>query len=331
MFKTNVLTIMTNITKGVLAYFKKKQSRLYLEGLLSFIPGLKNIGLRGTVMSSHELPAKYYYSVWLRHIVTAYENKLNTKIDAVAELGPGDALGLGIMALLTGANQYYAFDVVHYAKNEHNIRIFYELIKLLKNKERIPDNMEFPHVEPLLTSYDFPSHILKDEDLVRSLSPERLHLIEAALKEQIEPDNSIKIEYIVPWNSYKHIRNASLDLIISQAVLEHIDDLNACYTLMAQWLKPHGFISNAIDFRSHGLTETWDGYRQYSGLAWKVIRGRRPFLLNREPYSTHVHLAKKSGFEIISAVQKILSPTISNGYTCPDSTIATAFIQAKRT
>ena len=36
---------------------------------------------------------------------------------------------------------------------------------------------------------------------------------------------------------------------------------------------------------------------------WKLIRGRRPWLINREPYSTHRELMEKNGFEIVHEVE----------------------------
>lgn len=38
---------------------------------------------------------------------------------------------------------------------------------------------------------------------------------------------------------------------------------------------------------------------QNSDFMWKVIRGCRSYLLNREPYSTHLNLFKKAGFKLI--------------------------------
>ena len=35
-------------------------------------------------------------------------------------------------------------------------------IELFSNKSPIPDNTEFPKLKPLIDSYEFPKHILKD-------------------------------------------------------------------------------------------------------------------------------------------------------------------------
>jgi len=65
--------------------------------------------------------ARYCYAVWLRHLTMSRESGLSDTPRVVAELGPGDSIGIGIAALLTGAEKYYAFDVCRYATNQRNI------------------------------------------------------------------------------------------------------------------------------------------------------------------------------------------------------------------
>src|SRR5262249_44088460 len=91
----------------------------------------------------------------------------------------------------------------------------------------------------------------------------------------------------------------SLDLIFSQAVLEHVDNLEETYQAMFAWLKPGGYASHVIDFSAHHLSPFWNGHWAYSDLQWRLARGRREFLLNREPLATHLARAKKAGFEVL--------------------------------
>jgi len=60
-------------------------------------------------------PARYYYSVYLRHLVIAAANGLSPDFRVVAEIGPGESLGVGMAALLSGVRRYCAFDVVKHA------------------------------------------------------------------------------------------------------------------------------------------------------------------------------------------------------------------------
>jgi hypothetical protein len=47
---------------------------------------------------------------------------------------------------------------------------------------------------------------------------------------------------------------SSLDLVFSQAVLEHVDDPEETYKTMVAWLKPSGYASHVIDFSAHYLS-----------------------------------------------------------------------------
>jgi hypothetical protein len=89
-------------------------------------------------------------------------------------------------------------------------------------------------------------------------------------------------------------------MIYSQAVLEHVDDLVNAYKVMYLWLKCDcGYMSHQIDFKCHGTADEWNGHWVYSDFIWKLIRGRRPYLVNREPYSAHVTILQQEGFQIV--------------------------------
>jgi len=218
----------------------------------------------------------------------------------IAEFGPGDSLGIGLAALLSGAEKYYALDVVEYANTEVNLDILEELIALFAKKEPIPGQQEFPLVRPLLPSYEFPHHILTDDRLRQSLSTERIQSIKGVLVKAGDSNKSaIEIRYVVPWYNSDLIKQESVDMIFSQAVLEHVDDLAQTYATLYRWLKRDGFMSHQIDFGCHGLAKNWNGHWAYSDFTWKLIKGKRPYLLNREPYSTHKRLLEQSGFKIV--------------------------------
>src|SRR5262249_54053254 len=108
------------------------------------------------------------------------------------------------------------------------------------------------------------------------------------------------VNYQAPWSSPNDIALGSLDLIFSQAVLEHVDKLDETYQAMFAWLKRGGYASHVIDFSAHHLSPFWNGHWAYSDLQWRLVRGRREFLLNREPLSTHVACAEKVGFQMLA-------------------------------
>jgi len=272
-----------------------------LKGIATNIPGLYKFTSRGT---GGTISARYCYSVWLRHLTMAYKNGLSTQPDVIAELGPGDSLGIGLAALISGVNKYYALDAVEYANNKRNIEVFDELVDLFKKREKNPDEAEFPRVKPYLESYEFPNHILTDERLNKSLKPDRIESIRNALLNLGNGDeDNMQISYFVPWYDSKVIKEESVDMIYSQAVLEHIDDLTYTYEALYRWLKPDGFMSHEIDFKSHGTAKEWNGHWAYSDFVWRLIKGKRTYLLNRQPHSTHIDLLRKFGFEIVCDIK----------------------------
>jgi len=267
----------------------------------------------------------------------AYRNGLSTQPEAVTELGPGDSLGIGLASMISGVNKYYAFDVVEYASNKENIKIFDELVDLFRKREKIPDETEFPQVKPYLESCEFPNHILTDERLDEALKEDRIESIRNALLNLGGgSSNDIQILYCVPWFDSSVVKEESIDMIYSQAVLEHVDDLPHTYEVLHRWLKPGGFMSHEIDFKCHGTAREWNGHLAYSDFEWRLIRGKRQFLLNRQPCSTYIHLLQKFGFKVLceiktkeaSGIQRKRLASRFKKISDEDLTTSSVFIQA---
>jgi hypothetical protein len=302
-----------------------------LYGIATFVPGVAAVFGRGAGDTSS---ARYCYTVWLRHLVTAAANGLEVPPLSVAELGPGDTLGIGLAALLSGAERYHAFDVVEHAQVKRNLAVLDELCALFRERAEIPATPEFAEVCPTLPSYAFPHHLLGDEVLAATLAEERLARIRDSIRNQNRPGSMI--DYRTRWLDEGAIERASIDLLISQAVLEHVDELPGTYRAMRLWIKPDGFMSHGIDFRAHSTARFWNGHWSYSDAVWRLIRGRRSYLLNREPYSTHLRLLAENGFAIVGVVPTRAEPVVPRDRLAPrfrhltdqDLTTPTAVIQA---
>jgi SAM-dependent methyltransferase len=215
----------------------------------------------------------------------AKKNGLNPYPQVVAELGPGDSLGIGLAALISGSERYLGFDIVEHANVKRNLKVFDELVALFNNKVDIPGYDEFPDVKPYLDKYNFPSDILNESRLNYAMKKSRLVRIRNSITNTYYRDSLIK--YKVPWYDADVIEEESVDMIYSQAVLEHVDDLVNTYRAMYLWLKPNGYISHQID-----------GHWTYSDFMWKLIRGKRSYLLNRETHSKHVEIIENEDFRI---------------------------------
>jgi hypothetical protein len=219
----------------------------------------------------------------------------------LAELGPGDSLGIGLAALLSGVERYHAFDIVRYSNSESNLTIFDDLVQLFQKRAGRP-SLGWPDYDRFLDDKLFPSDILTDQHLEGMLSPERIERIRRSI---IDPDaRDSMITYVVPWSSEGMVGHGTVDAVISHAVLEHIEDLDTTYRALAQWLGPGGMMSHQAGLDSHGITPEWNGYWAIPEPLWKVIMGRRPYLLNRQPCSVHLHLLQEQGFEIVHLMKK---------------------------
>ena len=166
-------------------------------GMATYIPGFRSLTGRKT---GGTVSARYCYSVWLRHLCMLHWHGLPTTFETVAELGPGDSLGVGLAALLSGAERYVALDAVRYADSARNLHILEDLIALFRNRTPIPHQGEFPLVQPPLSSYAFPAEVLTSARLEAALNPVRLNVIRADLA---NPGTSLRdggpVCYIAPW------------------------------------------------------------------------------------------------------------------------------------
>jgi SAM-dependent methyltransferase len=288
-------------------------ARRILFNLITFVPGADALPpvqahlRRRSRGAEAAKSARYCYSVWLRHLVMAAENGLATDARVVAELGPGASLGAGLAALLCGAEQYYAFDVVEHTETQRNLSVFDDMVELLRARTPIPDEKEFPLVCPRLKSYAFPHALLTEARLESALTDTRVARIRRSLEDVRSPGSMI--QYRAPWTGDKVLQAESVDLVFSQAVFEHVDDLQMAYQAMWRWLRPGGFVSHTIDFRSHGWSGDWDGHWRLSDLQWALVRGKDVWSINREPWSTHERLLTSQGFRVVALQYERMKPT----------------------
>jgi SAM-dependent methyltransferase len=143
---------------------------------------------------------------------------------------------------------------------------------------------------------------LTEERLERALAPERVARIEEAVRGIGRGDPAAMIPYST-WSTAQPVAPGSVDLVFSHVVVNHVDDLESLYASCARWLRPGGWMSHQVDFTSLGTAAEWNGHRAYGELAWKVIKGNRPYFVNREPAATHVKLLQAAGFEVVRVLR----------------------------
>jgi hypothetical protein len=299
-------------------------------GALTYIPGLHALLRRGTGGSTS---ARYCYSVWLRHLVSNARAGLPVRIRALAEIGSGDSLGIGFTALLSGVERYYALDAVRHAGSERNLAIFDELLTLLRERTPIPGPDEFPSVNPRVDDHAFPHELLPDALLQQSLAPDRV----ARLRRDVSTLSG-SVEYVAGQYGEESLPAGCVDAVLSQAVLEHVDDLQGVYRAMYRWLTPGGYMSHQVDLKCHATSSHWNGHLGYRDLTWKMMRGRLPYFINRRVLSEHLEYLREAGFEIVAAHRLLRDDGLSRSEVAPrfrqwpedELRTAGAFIQSRK-
>jgi hypothetical protein len=314
-------------------------TKRFIAGLATYLPyGPRLVDRRTGGTSS----ARYCYSVWLRHLRAAWEAGVRSIPETVGEIGPGDSLGTGIAALLSGARRYYAFDIVPYAQAQTNEAILEELVSLFLQRAPIPDHIEFPRLLPELRTYAFPHDILTHESLTESLTERRLDTIRQAVRSLSnvrDATDAAPIKYYPDWIATRVTLEEQLQFVFSQAVLEHVDDLPNTYRAVRQWLRPDGLTSHQVDLTSHEFARDWNGHWTYSQLQWRLIRGRRAYAINRMPIGAHLESLAAGGLELVSIVRREdqsritimdLDREFARRISPEDLVTTSAFFQARR-
>ena len=275
-------------------------TRLLAGGIKSYLPVRKNY--TGTGGSNS---ARYCYSAWLRHLVSIAGVAPELRPRVVAELGPGDSLGLGLAALLSGAERYLALDVLAHTNVGVNLEVLDALAALFRARADIPSDEEFPELYPRVGARSFPAELLRRLELNVDTSEDRVASLRRAIGMAAQsPSEDSEVRYLCPWPT-ADVEPGSVDLVVSQAVLQDMDHwaepdhLEGAFNAMARWLRRGGIMSHQVNL-AFPQTERWNEHWSYSELTWKIIRGRRPYYVNRVPASEYVRVCEKSGFTVVA-------------------------------
>jgi hypothetical protein len=275
-------------------------ARLIAGGIKSFLPVRKKY--TGTGGSDS---ARYCYASWLRHAVTIADVMPAFQPRVLAELGPGDSLGLGLAALMSGVERYVALDVLAHTNVQANLCVLDELVALFRQRAEIPGDAEFPNLYPRAVQHEFPARALAAMGLTPDTNDDRVADIRHALHEAATTRSDDRlIRYLCPWPTAT-VTPGSVDLIVTQAVLQDMDHwvkddvLATAFAAMARWLRPGGVMSHQVNL-AFPDTDNWNDHWCYGDLAWRIIRGRRPYYVNRVPASEYLRMCERFGFELVA-------------------------------
>ena len=258
------------------------------KGMLSFaVPKLGTV--HGYDNPLGTLAADSCYSIFLRHVCLLRAAGVVDLPMTVAELGPGSSHGVGFAALIAGAEKYYALDLIDFSNTVQNLVVFDQIVAMFRERRPIPSSGLHSLRFPDLDDYLFPNFLAIS-------TADRFENRIAAIRQDIASGSGRFVRVAAPWMEKAVIEANSIEWVFSQSVLEHIDDLERAYAALLKWLRPAGYMSHLIDFYSHGLTKEWNGHWALNDLTWRALKGRRPYLINRQPLQEHMRLWGENNF-----------------------------------
>lgn len=155
----------------------------------------------------------------------------------ILEYGPGDLPGVAALMVARGAEKVYCVDrfpLVNLAPK--NAEVLAQLIDGCSGDER----------RRLMACLADP------KNLSAGFAPER-------------------IEYLVRPSGLSGLSDA-VDLVISRAVLEHVNDLDATFEDMVRAMKPSALAVHQVDLRSHGLHRSNPlDFLVWSPVLWRLM------------------------------------------------------------
>lgn len=185
----------------------------------------------------------------------------------ILELGPGGSIGFGILALKNGAKKYYAI--------EDGIHTF-----LTKN--------QIIGYRNLLENSPFFDDFFVENNKKFYYNPEKIKFI------SIGQDS----KYSLPDNS--------IDIIYSCAVLEHVSDLDLCFSEMTRVLRLNGIMNHQVDLRDHIFFQNSLWFLAISNKWFNILFKKTGEYVNRKRFSYYKELFRRNNLEIIEFEKSIV-------------------------
>lgn len=264
-----------------------------LKSLLPFIGDYKGTG--GT--------AKWEYcvAVWLRHVGMLLERNVPVNPGTIVEVGPGDSVGLGVCAVMSGVEQYIGVDVVEHVDWARSASHVTSIAKAFRERAPVPVHAALDRVLPPLKDREFP----EQWPWIRHPQTEKKSLAEreALLRQAIDAEGkSGVISFRCPWSAGTVVPG-SADWVMSHVALQDMacsagePVLQRSLRSFHGWLRPGGLMTHQVDFSCPG-DAPWNHHWAWSPLERRIARGRRPYYVNGLPLSGYLSLLHDTGFDV---------------------------------
>lgn len=222
-----------------------------------------------------------YVFLLYKHHLGKVSEKYNFQVadKVVVEIGPGSNLGLALCLIANGASKVYCVDKYH--SLSPNLGSFYQDLV-----EKIVKLM---------------SGVMVDSETMRG------HLDEAVSFQANQAIfNPEKLAYICPCDAAGlPLDDATIDLLLSHAVLEHVSNLRGVISENARVLKPGGYVSHQVDFRDHRNFDTPFDFLRYSSTLWKLVNIGGGHLNRVRPFE-YLCRFSEAGFELLDCQAQVV-------------------------
>lgn len=190
----------------------------------------------------------------------------------ILEYGPGDVPGVAVLMAAYGASQVVCVDRFPMVRmSPKNV----EIMKLML--ERLPEG---PHARAA-----------------------------ACFRQPGRPESGFdpnRIKYLVRPSGLSGLEN-EIDLVMSRAVLEHVNDLPASFCDMYAALKPGGVAIHQVDLKSHGLhRQNPLDFLSWPTWLWSLMYSEKG-VPNRLRIDAYRHAVGQSGLELLAMKPTLLA------------------------
>lgn len=192
----------------------------------------------------------------------------------ILEYGPGDLPGVALLMVAHGAQAVICVDRFALVQlSEKNLAVIHDVLDSLDVEQRGRALSCFLH----------------KDNLAAGFNPER-------------------IRYHIDPSGLSGLHN-EIDLALSRAVLEHVNDLPATFADMHAAMKRDAIAIHLVDLKSHGMHQTNPlDFLTWSDTLWRLMYKHKG-VPNRVRVTSYRTIPAQAGFDIISIESTLLAET----------------------
>ena len=192
----------------------------------------------------------------------------------ILEYGPGDLPGVALLMVAHGAQAVVCVDRFALVQiSGKNLAVIHDLLDSLDAQQRARALSCFLHKDNLAVGFN--------------------------------PD---RIRYHIDPSGLAGLHN-EIDLALSRAVLEHVNDLPATFVDMHAAMKPDAIAIHLVDLKSHGMHQNNPlDFLTWSDTLWRLMYNHKG-VPNRIRVTSYRTIPAQAGFDIISIESTLLAET----------------------